>query len=198
MKISTTWSQRDWDKALEKVWKLSRDFEEILEFGLEHSLITNADIIHASDIYKDPNKEYDDDEVKEIIKDKGCYDMMKLMQDEYSLDEILDELQTYEILNNISADDRLESLRDTWELEQYEEEIKNEVYRDYIDEWMEEYQCTRKEILDEILPKSSDDWREFLCDHFFNCSYYDNETFNNKYNKLKEDINKSNYAQTYS
>ena len=169
-----------------------------MEFGLEHGFITSSDIIHAADIYKDPNKEYDDDEVKEIIKDRGCNDMMQLMQDEYSLDDILDSLPSDDIIDNLNKSDMLEALKDSWELNQYEEEIKNEVYRDYIDEWMEEYQCTRKEILDEVLPKSSDDWRKFLCDHFFNCSYYDNETFNNEYNKLKEDINKSNYAQTYS
>ena len=51
MKISTQWYQQDWDNALKKVWKLSRNFEEILNFGLEHNFITSSDIIHASDIY---------------------------------------------------------------------------------------------------------------------------------------------------
>ena len=39
MKISTRWTQKDWDDALKKVWKLSRDFDEILNFGLEHGFI---------------------------------------------------------------------------------------------------------------------------------------------------------------
>ena len=70
MKISTTWSQDDWNKALKKVWQLSRNFEEILEFGLEHGFITSADIIHASDIYRDPNKEYDEGYFLELTKEE--------------------------------------------------------------------------------------------------------------------------------
>ena len=196
MKVDKEWSQKDWDNALKKLFKLS-NFEEILCKALEFNLIDSSDIIHASDIYKDPNKEYDDEEVKEIIKDRGCDDIMQLMQEEYSLNDILDTLPSDDILDNISKSDMLEALRDSWELDQYEEEIKQETYQEYIDEWMEEYQCERNQILKEILPESSDDWREFLCDHFFECSYYDNETFNDKFDKLKIEIDKSNYAQTY-
>lgn len=100
MKISTTWTQADWNKALSKVWILSRDFEEILNFGLEHGYITNSDIIHASDIYKDPNKEYDDSEIEDFIKSVSLSDLMKAIQDEYSLDDIIFELPNHEILEN--------------------------------------------------------------------------------------------------
>ena len=89
MKINTSWSQQDWNKALKKVWELSRSFEEILEFGLEHGFISSSDIINASDIYKDPNKEYDESEIEDFIKSVPLSDLMKAIQDEYSLDDIL-------------------------------------------------------------------------------------------------------------
>ena len=92
MKINTTWTQADWNNALKKVWELSRNFEEILNFGLEHGYITSSDIIHASDIYKDPNKTYDEFEIDDFIKSVPLSDVMKSIQDEYSLDEILFEL----------------------------------------------------------------------------------------------------------
>ena len=81
MKISTTWSQADWDKALKKVWELSRDFEEILEFGLEHGFITSSDIIHASDIYRDPDKTYEDFEIEDFVKSVPLSDLMKQLEE---------------------------------------------------------------------------------------------------------------------
>ena len=91
MKISTTWSKEDWINALKKAWGLADDFEEILNFGLEHGFITSSDIIEASDIYKDPNKEYDDTEVKEMIDN---YNLSDLNQTLYNLTQTKDLLKT--------------------------------------------------------------------------------------------------------
>ena len=138
MKISTQWSQQDWDNALNKVWKLSRNFEEILNFGLEHNFITSSDIIHASDIYKDPNKEYDDEELKEIIKNNNIYDLMEIIQEEYSLEDIIGELPSMEILENIPEEDKLDSLEHTLTLDRHDEEIRNQTYNECVDEWIYE------------------------------------------------------------
>ena len=196
MKISTTWSQRDWDNALSKVWKLSRGFEEILEFLLENNYITSSDIIHASDIYKDPNKEYEDDEVKEMISSRGLRDIMGILQEEYSLDEILDELPTNEILDNINEEDRLDSLDGTWALESHDEEIKNQTYHEYIDDWTKEAQAKEKSLLEELQNSKSDDLHKFICD-LIGIGYYDKEGFERETNKLKDKLNKNSYNIKY-
>ena len=163
MKISTTWSQGDWNKALEKVWKLSRNFEEILEFGLEHGFITSSDIIHAADIYKDPNKEYDDDEVKEIIHNRGISDMMSLIQDEYDLDDILGEFSNDDILGNMDNDTILDYLDGTYELEKHDEDVKNQTYHEYVDEWIDEAAIVEQNRIDNIPNLSPDDLHCLIC-----------------------------------
>ena len=196
MKISTTWSQRDWENALSKVWTLSRDFEEILNFGLEHEFITSSDIIHASDIYKDPNKEYEDDEVKEMISSRGLRDIMDIIQEEYSLDEILDELPTNEILENISEDDRLDSLDGSWTLENHDNEVREAHYREYIDEWIDEQRSNEISKLQELQNCNPDDLHQFIC-NLIGVGYYDQEGFKNEFNRLKDKLNKNSYRIKY-
>lgn len=192
MKISTSWSQADWDKALKKVWELSRDFEEILNFGLEHNFITSSDIIHASDIYKDPNKTYDEFEIDDFIKSVSLSDIMKSIQDEYSLDEILFELPKHEILENFDKDDLLEELKDSWELNAHDEEVKEETYREYVDEWIEEMKAQDKEYIENLYDANSDDFHEFLCDTL-GCGYYDQSIVN----KLKDKLKNNSFGVDY-
>ena len=192
MKISTTWSQADWNKALKKVWELSRDFEEILNFGLEHGYITSSDIIHASDIYKDPNKTYDEFEIDDFIKSVPLSDVMKSIQDEYSLDDILFELPKHEILENFDKDDLLEELDGSWELNQHDEEVKEETYREYVDEWIEEMKAQDKEYIENLYNANSDDFHEFLCDTL-GCGYYDQSIVN----KLKEKLKNNSFGVDY-
>jgi len=196
MKINTTWSQRDWNNALKKVWKLSRNFEEILNFGLENNFITSSDIIHASDIYKDPNKEYDDDEVKEMIQSRDIRDIMSILQDEYSLYEILDELPTHDILENIDASDRLDSLENTWELEKHDEETKEIVYKEYIDEWIDECQTNEINSINNLSNINGDELHKFIC-NVIGCGYYDQNEFNKCLKKFIEKLNKNSYGIKY-
>lgn len=196
MKISTTWSQRDWDDALKKVWKLSNNFEEILEFGLEHGFITSSDIIHASDIYKDPNKEYDDEELKEILDNSHIYDIMKILQEKYSLDEIIDELPTNSILENIDEDERLDSLCNTWALDRHDEEVRNQTYKEYIDDWIDECQAKEKDTINNLYDANGDTLHTLLCD-IIGCSYFDQEGLNKGLEKLKEKLNKNSYGIKY-
>jgi hypothetical protein len=192
MKISTTWTQEDWNKALKKVWELSRDFEEILNFGLEHGYITNSDIIHASDIYKDPNKEYDDSEIEDFIKSVPLSDLMKAIQDEYSLDEILFELPNHEILENFDKSDLLEELDGSWELDQHDEEIREETYKEYVDEWVEDMKVQDKEYIENLYNANSDDFHTFICD-ILGSGYYDQSVVN----KLKEKLKNNSFGVNY-
>jgi len=196
MKINSNWSQKDWDDALKKVWKLSRDFEEILNFGLEHGFITSSDIIHASDIYKDPNKEYDNDELQEIIKRSNIYDLMKMIQEEYSLDEIIGELPTNEILDNISEDERLDSLEHSWSLNNHDDEVRNIYYRECIDEWIDEMKQRDKDYLDNLCDANGDELHQFICD-LVGCGYYDKEGLMKGLEKLKDKLNKNSYGIKY-
>lgn len=192
MKINTSWSQADWNKALKKVWELSRNFEEILEFGLEHGFITSSDIIHASDIYKDPNKEYADEEIDDFVKSVPLSDLMRAIKDEYSLTEILFELPSHEILENFDKSDLLEELDGSWELDQYDEKIREETYREYVDEWVEEMKAQDKEIFNYLYNSNSDDFHKFLCDAL-SVGYYDQSVVDKLKDKLKNNTYNINY-----
>ena len=194
MKINTTWTIKDWQNALKKVWKLSRNFEEILEFGLEHGFITSSDIIHASDIYKDPNKEYDESEIEDFIKSVPFSDLMKAIQDEYSLDEILFELPSHEILENFDKSDLLEELDGSCELEEHDEEIREETYNEYIDEWAEELKDQDKDLINKLNDCNSDDFHIFLC-KALNVGYYDPSVIDKLRDKLKNNTYNIDYER---
>ena len=194
MKINTTWSQADWDKALKKVWELSRDFEEILEFGLEHGFITSSDIIHASDIYRDPNKEYDEEEIDDFVKSVSLSDLMKSIQDEYSLNEILFELPSHEILENFDKSNLLEELDGSWELDQHDEEIREETYKEYVDEWIEETKANNKEYINNLCNSNPDSFHTFICD-VLGSGYYDQSVVNKLKDKLKNNSFGINYEK---
>lgn len=192
MKISTTWSQQDWNDALKKVWKLSHDFEEILNFGLENNFITNSDIIHASDIYKDPYKEYDDDEIKDMISSRGLRDVMSIIQNNYSLDEIIDELPTDEILDNINESERFESLEQTWTLENHDSEIRLDAYNEGYNDGIQEDFNIERDYIKELSNKSIDEKWKFLCD-LLGVSYYESKEFRENLSAFIHQLNKSNY-----
>lgn len=196
MKISTSWSQRDWERALEKVWKLSRDFEEILNFGLDHGFISSSDIIQASDIYKDPNKEYDDDEIKEIISSKGLGDILGIIQEEYSLYDILDELPKNEILDEFDNNELLDHLENSYELDQHDEEVKTECYNEYINEYIKELENRDKDYINYLTDADGDELHRFICD-IIGCGYYDKEGLKRGLEKIKNKLNKNSYDISY-
>ena len=194
MKINTTWSQEDWNNALKKVWQLSRSFEEILEFGLEHGFITSSDIIHASDIYHDPNKEYDEGEINDFVKSVPFSDLMKSIQDEYSLDEILFELPSHEILENFDKSDLLNELEGSCELDIHDEEIREDTYQKYVDEWIEEMKAQDKEYIENLYNSNADNFHKFLCDTL-GCRYYDQSVVNKLQDKLKNNTYNIDYER---
>jgi len=196
MKISTRWTQKDWDDALNKVWKLSRDFEEILNFGLEHGYITSSDIIHASDIYKDPNKEYDDDEIKAIISSRGIRDILGIIQEEYSLYDIIDELPKNEILDEFDDDELMDHLENSYALDQYKDSIKDDLYREYIDEWLEEVEKRNKDYITHLTEADGDELHRFIC-NIIGCGYYDKEGFKKGLKKIKDKLNQNTYEIKY-
>ena len=196
MKISTTWSQADWDKALKKVWELSRDFEEILNFGLEHGYITSSDIIHASDIYKDPNKTYDDFEIEDFVKSVPFSDLMKIIQDEYSIDDIIYELDQDDILNAIGDDELFSHIENSAIMDDHDNDIKDQVYKEYIDEWIEEFYANKKSFLENLKEENLDEVHKFIC-NLIGCGYANQNEFNKKINEFRNKLNKNSFEIKY-
>lgn len=192
MKINTSWSQEDWNKALKKVWELSKNFEDILEFGLANGFITSSDIIHASDIYKDPNKTYDEFEIDDFVKSVSLSDLMKSIKDEYSLSDIIFELPTHELFEYFDKSDLLEELEDSWELDQHDEEVRKETYKEYVDEWIEEMKAQDKEYIENLYNANSDDFHTFICDTL-GSGYYDQSVVT----KLKEKLKNNSFGVDY-
>ena len=192
MKISTTWSQADWDKALKKVWELSRDFDEILEFGLEHGFITSSDIIHASDMYRDPDKIYDDPEIEDFIKSVPLSDLMKTIQDQYPIDDIVDELDKDDIMDAIGDDELFSHIENSSVMDMHDDDVKEQVYHEYVDEWIEEMKAQEKDYIDNLYNANADDFHKFLCDTL-GCGYYDQSIVD----KLKEKLKNNSFGIKY-
>lgn len=188
MKINTTWAKENWNDALKKVWSLATDFEEILTFGLENGFITSSDIIHASDIYKDPNKEYDQSEIEEMIDNSHLDDVIDVLTQKYSVDEIVDSLPIDNILDNIDDGDLLDALDGTWTLEDHDDNVRSEYYDDVMKECVEELEKDNDEYMKDIQNWNADDLYTFICD-IVGCSYYDTSVFD----KLKDKLRNNSY-----
>jgi len=178
-------------ELLSRVWD-ECTFDEIIDAGFEQNACNGAMLLQAASDFNNPNQEFSDDEIKDIIKDRGLRDIMGLIQNEYSLDEILDELPNDEILDNISEDERLESLEHSWALERHDDEIRDTQYREYIDEWIEELRANEKEELEKLQDASSDDLRQFFC-NLFGIGYYDEDGLFNGFRNLFDKLEKSTY-----
>ena len=175
---------------LNEVWN-SFSFDEIINAGLELRKCSSSDIINASKDYEDPNKEYD---IEDVIDKCKLDDLCSELQKKYDLSDIINEFDLNDILDNIPDDEMLDHLKDTYTLDTYEDEIKEEYYFDMYNEIKSEWEWDSKQILKDILPDTGDDWREFLCDNFINCGYYDNEKFNEGFKNILNKISKSSYA----
>ena len=192
MKISTTWTQADWNNALKKVWGLARNFDEILEFGLEHGFITSSDIIHASDMYRDPDKMYDDPEIEDFVKSVPFSDLMKTIQNQYSIDDIVDEMDKGEIMDVIGDDELFSHIENSVTMEMHDDDVKEQVYQEYVDEWIDEMKAQEKDYITNLYNANSDDFHEFLCDTL-GCGYYDQSIVN----KLKEKLKNNSFGIDY-
>lgn len=138
------------------------------------------------------NKTYEDFEIEDFIKSVSLSNLMKSIQNEYSLDDILFELPKHEILENFDKSDLLEELDGSWELDQHDENIKEETYREYVDEWIEEMKAQDKEYIENLYNTNSDDFHKFLCDTL-GCGYYDQSIVT----KLKEKLKNNSFEVDY-
>ena len=140
------------------------------------------------------NKTYEDFEIDDFIKSVPLSNLMKSIQNEYSLDDILFELPKHKILENFDKSDLLEELDGSWELDQHDENIKEETYREYVDEWIEEMKAQDKEYIENLYNANSDDFHKFLCDTL-GCGYYDQSIVTKLKEKLKNNSFEINYEK---
>lgn len=193
MKTSTTWSRKDWINALKKAWVLADDFEEILNFGLEYGFINSTDIIHAADMYKDPNKEYDDVEVKEMVEKYNLSDLMRLILETYDTSDIVDELDDDEnILDKFDDDDLLDHLEGTYTLTNHDDDIRRQYDYELREEIELECYNKYKDDIDDIKNYNVDQMRKFFCD-LLDVGYYDDNGLFNGLNDLIKKMNSSIY-----
>jgi len=178
------------EELLKEVWK-SCTFDEIIDAGFEYNKCCASDLINAAAEFDDPDKEYD---IEDIVKECSLDDICNALQKEYNLNDIIDEFGLDDVLSVIDDNEMLEYLKDTYTLESYIDDVKEEYYVDMYNEIKSDWDWQSKEILEEVLPDSGDDWRKFLCDHYINCSYYDNENFNKGLENILNKISKSSYA----
>lgn len=192
MKVSTTMSKQDWESALSKVWKNAENFEEILNFGLDHNFISSSDIIEASDIYKDPNKEYDEEEVKEAMKSLDIYDLMSIIKDEYSIREIISNLDIDDVLQCIDDSEILDYLDGTWALSDHDDDVRTQYYNDVLEDIINKLEKDYTEYNKNIQNWPAGELHKFICD-IVGCSYYDSSVLE----QLKEKLHNNNYIEKY-
>lgn len=192
MKPNSTMLKQDWDTALSKIWENTENFEEILNFGLEHNFISSSDIIHASDIYKDPNKEYDEEEVKEAMKSLDIYDLMNIIKDEYSVGEIISNLDTDDIFQCIDDSEMLDYLDGTYELDDHDDEVRTRYHNDVLEDIINKLERDYTEYNKNIQNWPADELHRFICD-IAGCSYYDSSVLE----QLKEKLNNNSYIKNY-
>lgn len=173
----------------EAAWKHST-FDEILDHGLENNYIGSESIINAASEYSDPNKEFSDDELKEIIKETDLNLILDVLNEKYSTYDIIENLDESDILSCFDWD----SIYDYFSTEIDEEVSKAEEagYEDGYSDAEKHYKDIEKHILrdDHIDNK----WR-YLCDEV-GVGYYDENGLKEKLNVLFKNFNNTIYKKS--
>lgn len=193
MKINSQWSQNDWEEALKKVFKLSRNFEEIIQFGLDNNFITEKDIMEAAEVC---TRNFTDEELGQIIENKGLCETMKVIKEKYDLDEILDELPKYDILDTFNDDELLDAIENTWTLDSHDDDVREEYHRDLYEQVREEIENENEKEIQHLKEGNPDDLHKFVCD-ILGIGYYDKKGLEKGLKELKERMNKNSYGMKY-
>jgi hypothetical protein len=183
MKIETTMSRQDWERALTEVWKNARDFDEILTFGLENNFISSSDIIHASDMYRDPDNEYTDEELQDIIEKTDLDTLIGIIRSKHGINDIIDSFGADDILDSFDDDDLLDKLENTWALKDHDEDVRAEYYDEVIDEVATNIENETRRKIQDYSNYSADDLHRLLCD-IVGCSYYDSTVIEQLRNRI--------------
>lgn len=180
-------------KLLQIIWD-ECSFDEIINAGLDFGACSSSDIINAASEYDDPNKEYD---LKEVIGECSLEDIIYELKREYGVDDLVKAIGEDDILDELDNDEMLDRLKDTWALDRYIDECKDDWYRFEYEELSKEFEYNVKQIKDDLIPETPDEWHEFLCD-IIGCGYYDNENFDRGLKNILDNLGKSSYVKRNS
>ena len=183
MKIDTTMSRQDWEKALTSAWKNARDFDEILTFGLENNFISSSDIIHASDMYRDPDAEYTEEEIQEMIDKTDLDTLIGIIRSKHGINDIIDSFGADDILDSFDDNDLLDKLENTWALKDHDEDVRAEYYDEVIDEVATNIENETHRKIQDYSNYTPDELHRLLCD-IVGCSYYDSTVIEQLRNKI--------------
>lgn len=180
-------------ELLSRVWE-ECDFNDILDYGLENGYIGSESIINAASEYNDPNKEYSDEEVKDIVKDADIGIVMEALKEKYFADDIINGLDTDEILDAIGWDEVYDHFE--YDFKDREEEKYNEGYEDGHDDAFDEIQdnmiISEKDCINMLKEYNINNLWCFFA-NLFEITYYDKDNMIKKLDELKNNLYKSIY-----
>ena len=85
-------------ELLSRVWN-ECTFDEILDYGLSNDYIGSESIINAATEYSNPNKEFSDDELQDIIETADLDLVLDVLDKKYVLSDIIGRYDDDDILN---------------------------------------------------------------------------------------------------
>lgn len=173
-------------ELLSRVWN-ECTFDEILEFGLSNDYIGSESIINAASTYSDPNKEFSDEELKEIIKDADLDLILDVLDEKYTIDEVIGRYDNDDILNCFDVDTLIDFCE--YDLQDKYDEERNAGYEEGYKDACKD--CETNEFHPIKDGTVDDKWR-YLCNEF-DLTYYDNIGLYNKILELIKLLNKSTY-----
>ena len=173
-------------ELLSRVWN-ECTFDEILEFGLSNDYIGSESIINAASMYSNPNKEFSDEELKEIIKDADLDLILDVLDEKYTIGEVIGRYDNDDILNCFDADTLIDFCE--YELQDKYDEERNVGFEEGYEDACKDFKDKENHILRD---GNVDDKWCYLCDEF-DLTYYDNIGLYNKILELIKLLNKSTY-----
>lgn len=177
------------DYLLQKLWE-SCTFEEILVKGLEKGCIDPGSIIDATKMYENPNKEYTDEEIIDIVQNADLTVVLDAIIDKYDIKDIIDKLDKYDVLYCYDTDDLIEYC--SFELEDKYEEERRAGYDDGYEEGWNDALTPPKNILND---GSGDARWKYFCDEL-GIGYYDENRLKEKLNDVLSSFDKTVYKKS--
>lgn len=176
-------------ELLSRVWG-ECDLNDILDYGLENGYISSESIINAASEYNDPNKEFSDDEIKDIVKDTDIGVVIEALKEKYFTDDIIDELDTDEVLNAIGFDEVYDHFE--FDFQDKLEEKYNEGYEDGKEDSLLDNIQNKNEEQHPLRDGNINEKWCYLCDEL-GVTYYDYVGLYKKLENLIRSLNKSIY-----
>lgn len=176
----------EYKELVNEVFKLG-SFEDLLNCALDQNHITSMDIIHASDIYMNPD-------VPASIERMELEKIIDFAINKYSIKEVCELLDPFDVLEVIDNDVMMDHLEDSWALDRHDEDIRRSAYKEGYEDAISDKEEENK--YDKTVTKTADELHEIIC-NYFGISRYDNKRLQEHIKKFINMINQNNYKCNY-